>query len=181
MSIASKVRLAAWQTSFLIAVALTVAGTAALLHPSKAIGYDASVINEKFSDMEPAIAELRKEAGQDRRAIVKANMLLTESEGTIFWPLYDEYRAERHKLGDRRVKVITDYLALRGTMSQDDAENMTKETLAIQEDTVSLKQKYVKKMSKVLSARTVARFFQIDQKLDTTADMALAAQIPLTY
>jgi polyhydroxyalkanoate synthesis regulator phasin len=181
MSIASKVRFAAWQTSFLFGVAFAAAGAVALLGSTRAMAYDASIINEKFADLEPAIAELRKEAGHDRRAIVKANMLLTESEGTIFWPLYDEYRAERHKLGDRRVKVITDYLALRGTMSQDDAENMTKETLAIQEDTVALKQKYVKKMSKVLSARTVARFFQIDQKLDATADMALAAQIPLTY
>jgi polyhydroxyalkanoate synthesis regulator phasin len=181
MSIASKVRLAAWQTSFLFTVTLVIAGAAVLLGSSKAIGYDASVINEKFADLEPAIADLRKDAGQDRRALVKANMLLTESEGGIFWPLYDEYRAERHKLGDRRVKVITDYLALRGTMSQDDAENMTKESLAIQEDTVSVKQKYVKKMSKVLSARTVARFFQIDQKLDAIAEMALAAQIPLTY
>lgn len=181
MSIASKVRLAAWQTSLLLGVALAVAGTAALLGSSKAIGYDASVINEKFSDLEPAIADLRKEAGQDRRAIVKANMLITESEGTIFWPLYDEYRGERAKLGDRRVKVITDYLALRGTMSEDDAANMTKESLSIQKDTVSVKQKYVSKMSKVLSARTVARFFQIDQKLDAVTDIALAARIPLTY
>jgi polyhydroxyalkanoate synthesis regulator phasin len=181
MSIASKVRLAAWQTSFLLAAALTVAGMAVLLGSSKAIGYDASVINEKFADLEPAIADLRKEAGQDRRAIVKANMLLTESEGTIFWPLYDQYRGERAKLGDRKVKLITDYLALRGTMTEDNAADMTKELLSIQKDTVELKEKYVKKMSKVLSARTVARFFQIDQKLDAVTDIALAARLRLTY
>jgi len=181
MSIASKVRLAAWQTSFVFAVALAIAGTAALLGSSKAIGYDASLINEKFADLEPAIAELRKETGQDRRALVKANMLITESEGAIFWPLYDAYRGERSKLGDRKVKLLTDYLALRGTMSEDDAANMTKELLSIQKDTVEVKQKYVAKMSKVLSARTVARFFQIDNKLDATQDIALAARVPLTY
>jgi hypothetical protein len=37
----------------------------------------------------------------------------------------------------------------------------------------------VSKMSKVLSARTVARFFQIDNKLDTVVDAALAGKIPL--
>lgn len=181
MSIASKVRLAAWQTSYLLAVALAVAGTAALLGSTAAIGYDASLINEKFGDMEAAIQELRKEAGQDRRAIVKGNMLITASEGPTFWPLYDEYRAERTKLGDRKLKAITDYLALRDSMSQDDAANITKELLSIQEDTTSVKEKYVKKMSKVMSARTVARFFQIDAKLDAAADMALAAKIPLIY
>jgi polyhydroxyalkanoate synthesis regulator phasin len=181
MSIRIKVRLAAWQTSSLLAVALATAGTAALLGSTAAIGYDASLINEKFADLEPAIQDLRKEAGQDRRAIVKANMLITESEGTIFWPLYDEYRTERTKLGDRKVKLVTDYLALRGTMSEDNAADMTKELLSIQKDTVELKEKYVKKMSKVLSARTVARFFQIDNKLDATADIVLAARLPLTY
>jgi len=36
-------------------------------------------------------------------------------------------------------------------------------------------------MSKELSARTVARFFQIDQKLDAAVDVALAANIPLMH
>ena len=36
-------------------------------------------------------------------------------------------------------------------------------------------------MSKVLSSRTVARFFQIDQKLDAIVDAGLAANIPLMH
>jgi hypothetical protein len=32
-----------------------------------------------------------------------ANMLLTETESARFWPLDDEYRAKRQKIGDRRV------------------------------------------------------------------------------
>jgi hypothetical protein len=36
-------------------------------------------------------------------------------------------------------------------------------------------------MTKVLSERTVARFFQIDQKLDAASDIALAANIPLVH
>jgi hypothetical protein len=32
------------------------------------------IVNEKFSDFAPAIAELRQEAGQTRRNIVRANM-----------------------------------------------------------------------------------------------------------
>ena len=46
---------------------------------------------------------------------------------------------------------------------------------------VALKNKWYGKMTKVLSERTVARFFQIDQKLDAAADMALAANIPLVH
>ena len=58
---------------------------------------EAPALNEKFTDLGPAIKLLRSEVGQDRRDIVAAAMLLTPSEQTIFWPLYDQYRAEQHK------------------------------------------------------------------------------------
>ena len=88
----------------------------ALLTPALALAADKPIVNEKFSDLEPAIQMLRQEVGKDRREIVKANMLLTNSEAARFWPIYDEYRAEMAKLGDRRVKLITDYAANRNGM-----------------------------------------------------------------
>ena len=44
-----------------------------------------------------------------------------------------------------------------------------------------MKIKWYEKMTKVLSDRTVARFFHIDEKLDAAADIALAANIPLIH
>jgi hypothetical protein len=153
----------------------------ALLTPGFALAADQPVVNEKFSDLEPAIQMLRKDVGRDRREIVKANMLLTESEAARFWPLYDEYRAEMVKQGDRRVKLITDYAANRDSMSEDEANRILKERLDIEKEKVDIREKYVKKFEKELSARTTARFFQIDQKLDAAVDAALAARIPLIY
>jgi hypothetical protein len=139
------------------------------------------IVNEKFNDFAPAIAELRREAGQDRREIVRANMLLTETESARFWPLYDEYRAERQKIGDRRVRLITDFLAEQNSMSEDEARTLANQDFAIETDTGKLKAQWYEKMTKVLSERTVARFFHIDEKLDAAADMALAANIPLIH
>ena len=62
----------------------------AVLTPGLVIAADKPVVNEKFSDLEPAIQMLRQEVGKDRREIVKANMLLTKSEAARFWPIYDE-------------------------------------------------------------------------------------------
>jgi len=160
---------------------LSAAALCALLVPIAASAADAPVVNEKFSDLEPAIQMLRQEVGQDRRDIVKSAMLLTESEGKTFWPLYDEYRAAMHKEGDRRVKVITDFIANRDGMSETQAEQLVKEALDIEKEKTGIKQDYVKKMMKVLSARTTARFFQIDSKLDAIVDAALAARIPLIH
>jgi hypothetical protein len=160
---------------------LRIGALCAVLTPGFALAADQPVVNEKFSDLEPAIQMLRQEVGKDRRAIVKANMLLTESEAARFWPLYDEYRAEMVKQGDRRVKVITDYAANRDSMSEDEANRLLKDRLDIEKEKVDIREKYAKKFQKELSARTTARFFQIDQKLDAAVDASLAARIPLIY
>ena len=175
-------QISSWQTRFLSVAVTGIASASVLLPASPALGDPAQpIVNEKFSDFAPAIAELRQEAGQDRRNIVRANMLLTETEGARFWPLYDDYRAERKKIGDRKVRLITDFLAQKNSMSEDEARVLANEDFAIEKDTSELKTKWYKKMTKELSERTVARFFHIDEKLDAAADLALAANIPLIH
>jgi hypothetical protein len=107
-------------------------------------------------------------------------MLLTETESARFWPLYDAYRAERRKLWDRRVRLITDYLANQNSMSEDEARTLANEDFAIEKGISELKSKWYDKMTKVLSERTVARFFHIDEKFDASVEIALAANVPLT-
>jgi Spy/CpxP family protein refolding chaperone len=175
-------RVSSWQSRFLSTAMVGIASASILLPVSSTLADPARpIVNEKFSDFAPVIAELRQEAGQDRRDIVRANMLLTETESARFWPLYDEYRAERQKIGDRRVRLITDFLAQQNSMSEDEARALANEEFAIGKDTSELKTKWYKKMTKVLSERTIARFFHIDEKLDAAADIALAANIPLIH
>src|SRR5277367_5059471 len=101
-----------------------------LLGPAVSLADDAApIVNEKFADLAPSIKMLRAEVGQNRRDIVAASMLLTKPEGDIFWPLYDQYRAEQHQLGDRRVHLITDFIANRDTMSEEQAASLTKDAL----------------------------------------------------
>ena len=160
---------------------LRIGALCALLTPALAFAADKPMVNEKFADLEPAIQMLRQEVGKDRRDIVKANMLLTNSEATRFWPVYDEYRADMNKVGDRRVKLITDYAANRNSMSEDEGMRLLKEMIDIDKQILDTKQDYIKKFNKGLSARTTARFFQIDAKLDAAVNAALAAKIPLIY
>ena len=175
-------RVVSWQSRFLSIALVGIVSSSVLLPASAALADPAQpIVNEKFSDFAPVIAELRQEAGQDRRNIVRANMLLTETESARFWPLYDEYRAERRKIGDRRVRLITDFLAQEHSMTEDAARTLANEDFAILKDTSELKAKWYKKMTKELSERTIARFFHIDEKLDAAADLALAANIPLIH
>jgi polyhydroxyalkanoate synthesis regulator phasin len=180
MPILKKSRLAAWPVRC-FALIMGMAGVAVLMGPRIAAGAEPAATDERLGNFDQAIADLRAQAGQDRREIVKANMLLTNSEGATFWPLYDEYRADRNGLNDKKVALVKDYLTKRDSMTQDQAAKLTKEFFDLQRDTVKLKEKYYDKMTKVLSNRTVARFFQIDQKLDAATDMVIAANLPLIH
>jgi hypothetical protein len=169
------------QASLRSVVMLAAIALSPLLCPASVLAANAPAVNEKYSDLGPAIDDLRNAAGKDRRQIVKANMLLTESEAKTFWPLYDEYRGKMHEVGDREVKMLSDFAANINKMSEDEAERLTKEVLSIGEERREVKEDYVGKMSKVLSARTVARFFQIDNKLDAIAAAEAATRVPLIH
>jgi hypothetical protein len=45
--------------------------------------------------------------------------------------LSGEYRAERQKIGDRRVRLVTDFLAQESSMTEDEAGTLANEDFAI--------------------------------------------------
>jgi hypothetical protein len=127
------------------------------------------------------IAVARGDLQANRKAIVAANLTLSETEAVAFWPLYDQYRADVAKIGDKSVQLITDYATAynAATLTDVQAMDLTKASLEQQKATIELKQKYLSKFAKVVPGKTAARFFQIENKLDTVVAVGIADQIPL--
>jgi hypothetical protein len=125
------------------------------------------------------IEKLRQEMKTDRQAIVAENLKLTESEAAAFWPIYREYRSALDTQHDRSVKLIGDYAAKYGSMTDADASVMLKEWLSIEKEKAALREKYVKKVGKVLPPLKTTRYFQIENKLDSIVSLGLASEIPL--
>lgn len=114
-----------------------------------------------------------------RQAIVTAAMQLTGDESQAFWPLYHEYRSAVRKVDDRTVALITGYSENFDTMTDELAQAMVKEFMAIRQAELDVTKKYLKRFQKILPASKVARFFQLENKLDTVIDYELASEIPL--
>ena len=49
-----------------------------------------------------AVQLLRQDIRSERKQLVAANLPLTDTEATKFWPVYDRYTAELTKLNDSR-------------------------------------------------------------------------------
>ena len=107
-------------------------------------------------------------------------MKLTEDESLAFWPAYRDYRVDMARLGDRLVKVITEFTAVEASLTDEQATRLLDEYLDIKAKEVSVKKKHVAVFRKLLPAPKVTRFFQLEHKLDAVVNFELAATIPLT-
>jgi hypothetical protein len=143
-----------------------------------ALGASAQV-NEKFADMTDEIELLRSVAQTERQAIVAKAMILTDEESAAFWPIYGDYRADVAKVTDQLVKNITDYAAQRDTLTDAQAKTLLNNHIKFEQDLLKLRKKYIGKFAKAMPMTKVARFFQIENKLDILQKMGLASQIPL--
>jgi hypothetical protein len=135
---------------------------------------------EKATDAAAAeIAQVRADIQKDRNAIVGAAMDLTDAQAGPFWELYAGYRAARKPAADRIVTLITEYAKSAGTMTDDQAGKLLDEMISIQKQEAATKAEWAAKFKAKLPGKVVARFFQVDNKLDVIINFQLAAEIPL--
>jgi hypothetical protein len=126
-------------------------------------------------DTAATIAVIRLE----KQAIVEQTMEITSTQAGKFWPLYLEYENARRGISDRMAALIDNYLAQYDRLTNDYAETVLADYLAIEQDRLKLKKQYIKKFRKVLTARQTARFFQLENKLEAMIRAELATEIPL--
>ena len=122
---------------------------------------------------------VKEKIRSDKKLLVATNMQLTESEANAFWPVYEAYQAELAKLRDREVMLIEKFAANYETMSDDAAKNLLEDSLSIDSDHQKLRQSYLAKFRGVLPDTKVARYYQLESKIDAVMEYELARRIPL--
>lgn len=115
----------------------------------------------------------------ERQALITQAMDLTPEEMEGFWPLYREYRLEAAKIGDRIVALIQRYAANYHALTDQTADKLVTDFVKVEQARARLKATYLPKFKKVLPAKKVARFYQLENKLDILILAEMAEQIPL--
>ena len=122
---------------------------------------------------------LRDTIRANRKALVAANLTLTDEEAGRFWPLYERYQTELKAVNDRTVKVIQDYTASFHDISDDKAMKLAEDWLSAEGDRVKVRRTYLDEFAKVLPGKKVVRFYQIENKMDAVLRYDLASEIPV--
>ena len=122
---------------------------------------------------------MRQDIRSERKKVVAANMPLTDTEATKFWPVYDRYIAETIKVNDTRFALLKDYAKNYDTASEVQADSFIKSWLALDGDNTQLRLKYIPEFEKVISHKKTAIFFQIDRRVSMMIELQRASQVPL--
>jgi hypothetical protein len=128
---------------------------------------------------ERAVELTRSAIQAERQAILAANLELDEDESAVFWPLYQEYRDALESAINTRVDLLNQYFASYETLTDKEALALLDKHIAWENEVLKIRSTYAKKMRKAISGKTVARFFQIENKMDLIVEYELAGEIPL--
>jgi len=134
---------------------------------------------EKMDKASSNMEILREKIKADKKLVVAANMDLTDAEAKAFWPLYQEYQSKLAKINERIGKLIVEYAQNYQSMTNEIAKKLMKESMAVEKERLTLKESLMPKFQKALPAIKVARYYQIENKIQAVVQYGLADSIPL--
>ncbi len=137
----------------------------------------ASAQDKPADNMQIIIEKVRT----DKKLIIADNMQLTESEAKGFWPVYKQYQDELFLIRVRTSKLINDYRNAynNNSITNDIARTLLDEYMNIETLTLKLRKAYLPKFREVLPESKVARYYQIENKIQAALYYEFAAGIPL--
>jgi hypothetical protein len=125
------------------------------------------------------VAMLREDLRSAKKQIVAANLPLTDTEATKFWPVYDRYIAAASKQYDAKVALIKEYADNYSNLTDAQATSLLKRSIAGDDALNRLRLQWLPEFDKVIPAKKTAMFMQIDRRLGLLIDLQLASEIPL--
>src|SRR4051812_36916895 len=135
------------------------------------------MMNGLFAQMHTEIELVRSTYKLEKKAVVADYLQLSNEDAAKFWPIYNKYEDERIAIGDRRIKLITDYVNEKHVGSVVNADAMVKESADIQEKEVNLRQKYYALVKTGVSAAVGINFYQIEDQISAAVKAELYKEL----
>ena len=136
-------------------------------------------ISSNAQQTKDEIAILQSAYGMQKRDLVAKFMDVNEAQSATFWSLYEEYEVARKAIGTKRANNIMEYAKNYETITDENVQNMVKVSMEVNKEFNALWEKTYKKMSKALSPKTAAKFYQLELYLENMVRTELSESIPM--
>jgi hypothetical protein len=127
------------------------------------------------------LADGKQMIKDEREHIVRAELHLTDDEAAAFWPLYAEYRQEHNEIMERYGSLIAEYVRRYddADLTNEYADEMIASYFEVKTGLLKTQQDYLPKFRAFLPAMKVARFYQLENKINVEIDAQIADVVPL--
>jgi hypothetical protein len=104
---------------------------------------------------------------------------MTDAEARAFWPIYARYQQDLIATRQSLFQVVEEETLQAVKLTDAKALDLVQRYLAAEAARVQVRSAYLKEIAQVLPGLKVARFFQIENKLDALIDYGMAVRVPL--
>ncbi|NLR92826.1 hypothetical protein [Flammeovirga agarivorans] len=115
----------------------------------------------------------------EKRIFFTENMQLSLDEAGKFWELYDEYELAKGEIGREKTKLFEQMIEETDGITDEEAQEMVLTLLDLQQRSLKVEKKYMKIMMKELSPKTVARFFQLNELVNSFLKTQILSEMPI--
>lgn len=102
--------------------------------------------------------QIKEKAKAQKVAYITSQLELTESESQKFWPIYNEYQAEKESI--RKSMDIN----LSKDMTDKEAEDMMYKVMDFKSKEIDIQKKYIQKMKAAISPKKIAKLFVAEKE-----------------
>jgi hypothetical protein len=113
-----------------------------------------------------------------QRFLISGTIVFTDAESAAFWPQYDKYQAEQARIDQRASAMMSEYLAGRTTLTAATADSLTEQQLNVEEDYLKALRAHAGALKGILPAVKLAKYVQLQRRLDVSLRYDLSQRIP---
>ncbi len=108
-------------------------------------------------------------------------MKLTVAEANKFWPIYRDYERDLAIVGDRKLKLISDYLTYHkaGSLNDQNSKELAARWLQNTQDRLDLWKKYYQQINDEVSPIRATQFLQVETLMANYVDLNVASELPV--
>jgi hypothetical protein len=121
----------------------------------------------------------RMQVQTKRQQVIKDHMQFTPQESELFWSIYRNYHNSLAKIEDRQIEIMDGFSKNYKGLTDQQASKMLKELLQLKMDKLDVDRVYLARFENAMPPRKVARYFQLESKMDAVANYGLVGKVPL--
>lgn len=133
------------------------------------------------SDLRAMLEAYRSDMNTFKIQTLNQVMALSPEEAERFWPIYRRYEKDLAAVGERKVALIREFLALKeqGSIQAEGWQSLARKWLANVQERVDLWKRYQKRIAKDVSPMRAAQFLQVEHQIALVVDLSIASEMPV--